>query len=120
MLPLSHQHCYEEFKQALGSLRQAVIRQNSIESHLKPGLSELQQFFQTQVLSLDVDELDSSLLSRVQSYQVEFDKQLRLLSMDIQFLQAARQPSTMTQRQQHVLARLDTLIRYCNILLGET
>jgi hypothetical protein len=86
---------------------------------LEPEVLKLQQFFQNQILKLDGNELSPELEQRIYSFQVEIDKQLRLLGMDIMFLQAARQEATGSQRRSQVSDRLSTLIRYCEAVLGD-
>jgi hypothetical protein len=119
MLPLLHQQHYERFKQVLEQISQMVTDTICSESVLKLKLTELQQFFQDQILSLNADELDSEIAQRVQSYQVEMNKQLRLLGMDVMFLQAAQQATTNRQRRSQVSERLRILIRYCEVVLGK-
>lgn len=119
MLPLSHQQRYEAFKHVLGQMHESLALQDDAELMLKSKATALQQFFREQVLSLQTGGLSPETQQWVQSYHVEIDKQLRLLGMDIVFLQAARQAVTAEQRQQQVRDRLATLERYCNALLGE-
>lgn len=118
MLPTAHQQRYADFKQQLVQLNWQMAEANWEQTTLQTAIQQLQQGFQTQILSLDSHELPPALEHQVQSYQVEMDKQLRLLRMDGLFLQAARQPATVGQRQQQVSDRLNTLIRYCDALLA--
>lgn len=113
-----HQQPYREFKQALRQMNE-TIKQGNGGSGLKPEVTKLQQFFQTKILTLNTDELPSGVGQRMQSYQVEIDKQLRLLGMDVMFLQAARKAGTGEQRRKQVSDRVLTLIRYCDALLEE-
>ncbi|UBF26142.1 heterocyst frequency control protein PatD [Kovacikia minuta CCNUW1] len=117
MLPLLHRECYEAFKQTLEQASTAVVQTNSDGSDLKRMVTELQQFFQERILSLNANELNPEIEQRVQSYQVEINKQLRLLGMDVLFLQAARQATTSEQRRSQVSDRLMILIRYCEAML---
>ncbi|NJP08674.1 MAG: heterocyst frequency control protein PatD [Leptolyngbyaceae cyanobacterium RU_5_1] len=119
MLPLLHQPPYREFRHALEVLRETVSQGSLNPATLKSTVTDLQQVFQTQLLSSNLAELDPTVAQQVQSFQVELDKQLRLLSMDALFWQAAKQSATVQQRQQQVSDRLNILIRYCNALLGE-
>ncbi|PSB23662.1 hypothetical protein C7B82_30405 [Stenomitos frigidus ULC18] len=98
---------------------QILAVSNDTELALKSKAMALQQFFREQILSLQLDELAPAVQHWVQSYHVEIDKQLRLLAMDIMFLQAARQSVTAEQRRQQIRDRLTTLQRYCDGLLGE-
>ncbi|MGI0490208.1 heterocyst frequency control protein PatD [Alkalinema pantanalense CENA528] len=86
---------------------------------ISSGLANLQGMFREQVLILPLDEIDYTHQTKVQSYQAEISKQLRLVGLDCTFLAAARQPQTQARRVQQVLDRVETLIRYCNGILGE-
>ena len=116
MLPNIHYQCYWKFKQALEQLQQTADSTHLDALRLLSGCQTVQQFFQQQVVSLDGD-LDPDSEARVRSYQTEMSKQLRLLGMDVIFLQAARQPETASCRQQQMSDRLKTLIGYCDALL---
>lgn len=118
MLPANHYQQYEQFRQGLEQLHQTIAQGTVEASSLKAAVSTLQDQFQSQILILDNDELAPEVAHQVQSYQVEIDKQLRLLSMDVMFLQAARQAATLNQRQEQVGDRARTLIRYCEVVLG--
>lgn len=117
MLPSFHHQRYQEFKQALEQLQQTAAGNQLNLSLLHKGFVEIQEFFQQQIVSLDMRDLDSDDEPKVRSVQTEMSKQLRLLGMDVIFLQAARQPGTAQERQNQVQQRLQTLISYCDILL---
>lgn len=117
MLPSTHHHAYQTLQQ---QITQLLDRLTTMEpAVIAQALLALQQFFQTEILSLDDRDLEPSIQQIVQSYQVEMHKQLRLLQTDIQFLQAARQPETIARRQAQVRDRLLTLIRYCEVVLEQ-
>ncbi len=118
-LPLAQQHYYETFRQTLQQVQQMAAARDANSTLLRSEVTALQQYFHDQLLSLPIDTFSSATQQWVQSYQVEMDKQLRLLGMDVLFLQAARQTTTALQRQQQVCDRLGTLQRYCGALLGE-
>lgn len=118
MLPLSHQSEYQALQQQVEKLQTMLTTSPIAVAALKSAISELQTLFQTNILSISIAELDPQLAQRIQSYQVEIDKQLRLLGMDVMFLQAARQMATVEQRQQQIRDRLNLLLRYCDALLG--
>jgi predicted metalloenzyme YecM len=117
MLPPSDRPPYQEFKQVLEQLQVKVSQSSVDQSALKTALAQLQQLFQNQILSSGASSSDQPDNQRVQSYQVEINKQLRLLSMDLSFLQAARQAATVQQRQDQIRDRLTLLTTYCNALL---
>lgn len=118
MLPVFHQQRYWEFKQVLERVRESADAAAD-GATLTSEVSDLQHFFEHQILSLDASELLPVIEQRVQAYQVEINKQLRLLGMDVMFLQAARQADTRAQRWRQVSDRLSVLIRYCDGLLGK-
>ena len=117
-LPLAQQERYEAFKQTLQQVQQMAVSPDANSMMLRSEVIALQQYFHDQLLSLSTDTFSSSMQQWVQSYQVEMDKQLRLLGMDVLFLQAAKQATKVLQRQQQVCDRLSTLQRYCEALLG--
>ncbi|HEY9907566.1 MAG TPA: heterocyst frequency control protein PatD [Thermosynechococcaceae cyanobacterium] len=117
-LPIDHYSHYETFREALGQLRNAIAEPAPDLSSLKSQANQVQTMFHQQILPLRLDELEPSIAHHVQSYQVEINKQLRLLSTDLNFLQAARQPATLKQRQQQVDDRLATLLRYCGAVMN--
>ncbi len=119
MLPLSHSQPYQQFKHQVETLQTAIAQQSLNASVLKDTVAQLQQHFQTQILTLNLNELESTMAHHVQAFNVEIDKQLRLLAMDCLFLQAAKQPSTAEGRRHQAGDRLILLTRYCNALLGE-
>jgi valyl-tRNA synthetase len=116
MLPDLHFKCYTEFHQTLSKLvEQLETDLDRISFTLES--QKVQLFFRDQVCRLDLEALPPDMAQRSQSYQVEMDKQLRLLQVDVQFLQAARQPEKVNQRMTMVGDRLRTLMRYCDALL---
>ncbi|HEY9616637.1 MAG TPA: heterocyst frequency control protein PatD [Microcoleaceae cyanobacterium] len=118
MLPLSHQTVYRSLQKQIEAL-QTTISNSPIEvTTFKAAITELQTGFQTEIVPRSIADLDPQLAQRVQSVHVEIDKQLRLLGMDVMFLQAARQVTTIEQRQQQIRDRVNLLLRYCDALLG--
>lgn len=119
VLPLVHQQQYEAFQQHLIDTSRAIAQYDQDVTRLKPEITNLQNFFREQIITLPLAELTPSLQHWVQSYQVECDKQLRLLGVDAMRVQAARQAATIEQRLQQVRDRLDTLQRYCAAMLEQ-
>jgi hypothetical protein len=88
-------------------------------TQLRKGVALLQQVFRQEIIPLP----DGGY--RVQSYQTEISKQLRLLEIDVMFLQGARQASTTNERLKLIRDRLHTLMQYCEAIVqpppeGET
>ncbi len=117
MLPNIHHQRYQELKQALDQLQQTAAGAQLDAPRLRQSFLLTQQFFQQQIVSLDAGDLEPALEPRVRSYQTEMSKQLRLLGMDVIFLQAARQPGTVQERQMQLRDRIQTLQRYCDTIL---
>lgn len=88
--------------------------------NLQPVVLSLKQMYQTQLLSLNLDSLPPQTHQMLQSIQVEIDKQIRLLTIDAQQLQVARQAETIDQRKKQIRDRLQTLLRYCTLVLKDT
>ena len=117
MLPEAHSRCYQEFKHLLQQLQVVVALETLDRMLLRSEVSQMQQFFQSRIVPLDVEDLDADLSSQVQSYRTEMHKQLRLLGMDVMFLQAAKHSTTTQQRQTQLDERICILIRYCEAIL---
>jgi hypothetical protein len=106
---------YQFFRQKLQQLQGQVGKDYST---LQLTFQEAQTFFQHKILPLDLEFLNSAQAIKIQSFQVEINKQLRLLGTDLMFLQAARLPATQSQRWQQISDRLDMLMRYCDAVLA--
>jgi hypothetical protein len=78
---------------------------------LRQRIRILQQFFQEQIVPLDSDEWHE------RSYRTEISKQLRLLDIDILFLQGAKQQSTVETRLKGISDRISILAGYCQAVL---
>ena len=72
--------------------------------------SAIQNFFQTQIINTELDVTPPYL-----SLQVEIDKQLKMLNVDLSMLQAARNPATWLKRHQQACDRFVLLQRYCQM-----
>lgn len=102
---------YQEFATLLEQLRSDVTTTGVDVPILRQRLLQLQQWFVQQIVPIcDLD-------SRQQSYQTEMSKQLRLLEIDVIFLQGARQSATAQARIKTIGDRLTSLLQYCNAIL---
>ena len=119
MLPENYCQRYQEFRQTLERLQVLTSQPEFDRSTLKADTLTVQQFFQDQVRSLNLEALDAIAEQRSLSFHVEINKQLRLLAIDVMFLQTAKQSATSQQRLEQVSDRVSTLIRYCDALLQE-
>lgn len=109
---------YRTFRRSLEQFQSVCCQLDGRGSDIRSEFHALQHQFQA-ILALDLDSLDSTLTATLQAYYTEINKQLRLLSMDVMFLQATRQGETMQQRQQQMDARIRLLLKYCQVLLEE-
>lgn len=116
MLSSRYRPLYEELQQRFGQLQALVTQSHPDTGALKAEFLTVQQFFQLQILSLEHPN-EEPVASRIQSLHTEINKQLRLLGVDVSFLQAARQPTTQQQRQAQMRDRLTILMGYCEGLL---
>ncbi|MEM6715675.1 MAG: heterocyst frequency control protein PatD [Cyanobacteria bacterium P01_D01_bin.6] len=71
---------------------------------------QAQQLYQTQLLPTLVD---SPTAERFLAYQTEINRALRLLGMDVAFLQSAKNALTLQKRQAQMQQRLKTLLEFC-------
>jgi hypothetical protein len=107
---------YNLFATQLKQLHSEIAATQLNATEIRQRMISLQNFFQQQIVPL-VNEDTSSLNKRIQSFSTEISKQLRLLEVDIMFLQGARQTSTAKGRLDAIGNRLTTLIEYCNAIL---
>jgi hypothetical protein len=107
---------YRAFRRSLEQFQSVCCQLDGRGSDTRSEFQALQQQFQA-ILAFDLDSLDPALAANLQAYHTEINKQLRLLSMDVIFLQASRQGQTMQQRQQQMDDRVKLLLKYCQALL---
>lgn len=118
MLSNFHYQSYQKFAAILDQLQANANSAQLDAAKLRAMFQQAQQLFQQQIITLDTSTLEPGVASKVRSYHTEIDKQLKLLGIDVSFFQAARQPATITVRKAQICARIQTLIDYCNVLLG--
>jgi hypothetical protein len=108
-----NQEKYQILVALLDECRTAMDSNQIGAGELKQRLAGLKQVFVEEIAPLvEVD-------SRSQSYKTEISKQLRLLEVDVMFLQGARQPATVQTRLNMISDRLSTLIQYCQAILQQ-
>ncbi|HEY9663992.1 MAG TPA: heterocyst frequency control protein PatD [Allocoleopsis sp.] len=123
MLPTQYLRDYQDLYQAIQQLQQQcdfqpTMQPSGLQAEARSHFQQVQQLFQ-QILALPWDELDPQMTAPAQAINIEINKQLRLLNMDLMFLGSARQAVTATQRQQQLRDRLTLLLRYCEAILQE-
>jgi hypothetical protein len=85
---------------------------------LKISLDRVIEFFETQILTQDIDSIPDPIAGKMRSYLTESHRLLRLLPMDAIFISAARNPITLQQRRQSYQQNLDLLLRYCQAVIN--
>lgn len=120
----TYRHQLQALRQALQQLQSAVSRGGEgVQARTDEGVDvqcqfrEAQQQFQ-QLVAIDISPEIMSQIAHLQPLQTEMNKQLRLLGIDVAFLQTARQSATSHQRQVQMGDRLLLLIQYCDRLLS--
>lgn len=108
---------YASFQRSLQELRSRAVQANPDIPRLQGEFLELQHYFQLNIASAELPDSEDINLSKLMSYQTEISKELRLLGTDIMFLQSARQPLKVQQRQAQLRDRLDRLTGYCDRIL---
>lgn len=117
MLSNFHYQSYQEFAAILDELQANANSAQLDVTKLREIFQQAQQLFKQQIITLDTSDLAPSIASRVRSYNTEIDRQLKLLNMDLSFLEAARQPATIIARKEQMNSKIQTLTGYCRVLL---
>ncbi|ASC71634.1 hypothetical protein XM38_025870 [Halomicronema hongdechloris C2206] len=103
----------DQFAQQLTVLHQQSRQANPDGRHLQALFLTTQQQFQAFLALVEQTELTTAVEVPLRSLQTEVNRHLRLLGMDVAFLQAARQPQTVQQRQAQMGDRIRTLEQFC-------
>ncbi|NEQ43214.1 MAG: heterocyst frequency control protein PatD [Leptolyngbya sp. SIOISBB] len=94
----------------LEGLQSQVQSANVNGRSLQQQFLQAQQLYQTQLLPMLVD---SPAAERFMAYQTEINRALRLLGLDVAFLQSAKNALTIQKRQAQMQQRLKTLLEFC-------
>ncbi len=103
---------FERLRQQVAGLQHQMQQANPEPMAVRSQFLTLQQQFQQEVMALDL--ADEPEAAQILPQQIEINKQMRLLGVDISFLQAARQAHTAQQRQAQILQRLQQILAYCD------
>jgi len=103
------------FINLLETLESSVGMANINGRSLQQQFLQAQQFYQTQLLPT---LLASPSAEGLVTYQTEINRALRLLGMDVSFLQSAKNSLTLQKRQAQMQQRLTTLLEFCRGLQG--
>jgi hypothetical protein len=102
---------YQELKTLVELLLSDVNKAHVYDPTWKSLLGEISGFFAREIAVF------TDLGSRQQSYQTEISKQIRLLEVDMMFLQSAKQTVTIKSRLENIQQRAETLTKYCQTML---
>jgi hypothetical protein len=111
---------FEAISQFQNSLKQFDINVRSVSvdrNCLKPSFQQLKATFEAQIMGINDGDFNSTVESLIQSYLTETHKQMRLLEMDLKFLQASHQSATFNNRLIPIQNRLNTLLSYSEDIL---
>lgn len=105
---------FDRLDAQLTALTAALQQSNPDTRVLQSQFLTLQQAVQQAVLPLAMeDTLAPATRSQIQPLLTEMNRTLRLLGMDVAFLQTAKQPLKVQQRQQQMGQRLEQLSGFC-------
>jgi hypothetical protein len=85
---------------------------------LKISLSQTIEFFESEILTQDIDSLPDPIAGKIRSYLTESHRLLRLLPIDLMFIATARTPETLQHRRQAYQDKLDLLLQYCQAVIS--
>ncbi|WP_198806858.1 heterocyst frequency control protein PatD [Leptolyngbya sp. BL0902] len=97
----------QAFQSHLSTVSDLCQRANPNPRDLQGHFLTVQQLFQQQILPLGTDDAPNG--PNLQPVLTEMSRTLRLIAMDVAFLQTARQPHTRHQRQHQMLTKLTQL-----------
>lgn len=106
----------QSFIENLKALQTSAATANVDGRSLQQQFLEAQQLYQQQLLPTLVE---SPAAASLMTYQTEINRALRLLGMDVTFLQSAKNPMTQQKRQAQMQQRLQTLLEFSQGLQAE-
>jgi len=110
-LPQNYLDLIHDLQERLEILQKAIALQldpaPAIAKDWMRSHGQIQKFFQTEIVNTNLEISPQNL-----SLQVETDKQLKMLGVDLTMLQTARSPATWQKRHQQASDRFVLLKRY--------
>ncbi len=104
----------DDLQEQLETLQISIAPQSQptpeIVKEWRRSLDEIQKFFQSKIINTNLEITPQNL-----SLQVEIDKQLKMLSVDLSMLQTSRSQATWQKRHQQACDRFTLLARYCQM-----
>jgi hypothetical protein len=107
---------YQEFGRQCEKCREDLMLEG-LPSAIKGSVDALQNIFIACLATIEHRTLEPTVADRLQAFNVEINKQLKLLRTDCLFLQTAKQSATIAHRQAQMLKRLDLVKTYGNAIL---
>jgi len=103
----------KELQQQLQLWQEAIALQSQLDKAIAEEWQvthdQIQSFFQCEMVNGDNAEITPQFLS----LQVEINKQLKMLGVDLTMLRSSRSAATWQKRHQQIGDRLNTLQKYC-------
>jgi phenylacetate-coenzyme A ligase PaaK-like adenylate-forming protein len=99
-----------QFVEQLSGLQKSAQAAQVNGRSLQQQFLQAQQLYQTQLLPT---LMASPTADQFMSYQTEINRALRLLGMDVAFLQSAKNSVTLQKRQAQMQQQLKTLLEFC-------
>lgn len=119
MLHKLHLQAYQSFEKTLLELQDLARASNPEPAALLKHFQQVRQVFDRQIMILSEDELEGAIASRWQSVRTEIHRALRLLEMDMLFLNSAKQTATARTRLDSLQARIEQIVGYCQLVRQE-
>jgi hypothetical protein len=85
---------------------------------LKVALHQAMKLFEGQILTQNIEDIQNPNAGKMRSYLTESHRLLRLLPLDVMFMEVSRNPTTTQQRRQAYQEKLDLLIRYVEAVIS--
>lgn len=118
MVSLPYPSRYQTLKEQLQVVERLAIAPQPEVAQIQAAFLQAQQWFQQAILDDTEAAIPEAIAGEVQAYGVELNKQIRLLGIDVMFLQSSRQAQTRMQRQAQMRDRLQLLQIYCDRVLS--
>ncbi|MGF1522526.1 MAG: heterocyst frequency control protein PatD [Leptolyngbyaceae cyanobacterium] len=114
--PTTEDELLTAFLSLLEGLKQSANQANIDRRSLQQDFLTAQQLYQQQLLPT---LMASPTATALMTYQTEINRALRLLGMDVSFLQTAKNPMTVQKRQAQMQQRLQTLLEFSRGLAAQ-
>ncbi len=85
---------------------------------LKLSLRQAIELFESEILTQDIEDSHNPNAGKMRSYLTESHRLLRLLPLDLMFMEVSRHPTTTQERRQAYEDKLALLIRYIEAMMS--